>query len=156
MKTNRKPRPYWWAAASALLALSGCRSLPEPQRNLPVRMLYAQDAAARVQVAATAPSREKGLMFRRSLPENEGMLLVFDEADYHCLWMADTPLPLSAAFVRADGVVAQLADMAPLSRDIHCAREPVRYAWEMPQGWFAARGIGQGSRVGNLPAPPGF
>lgn len=122
-----------------------------PQTDLPRRVLSAEGYAASVQVAATPESRRTGLMYRLSLPENEGMLLVFGEEGRQCLWMRNTPLPLSAAFVRGDGTVAGVAEMAPLGSELHCSDTAVRYAWEMPQGWFARRGIGAGSRVDNLP-----
>lgn len=146
----------------ASLCVCACAATPpsedeRAQTDLPRRILDVAGHQAEVQVADTAETRQKGLMYRRVLAANEGMLLVFaDDGGRRCLWMQNAPLPLSAAFVDKEGTVVHTVDMQPESSDIHCSPLPAAYAWEMPQGWFAARGIGQGSKVGNLPAPSGF
>jgi len=101
------------------------------------------------ELATDDETRSKGLMFREQLAPNHGMLFIFQQASPYCFWMKNTPLPLSIAFLRDDGTITNIADMQALSEKSHCAREPVRFALEMEQGWFARKGIREGSRIGN-------
>lgn len=103
------------------------------------------------QVAATAHERAIGLMFRKDMAANEGMLFVFDQPGVQCFWMKNTLLPLTAAFLTDDGTVVNLVDMKPQSLDSHCSAKPVRYVLEMHQGWFAKRGIQAGARLSGAP-----
>lgn len=101
-----------------------------------------------VEVADTPAEREYGLMKRASMPENQGMLFVFPADSRQCMWMKDTLIPLSVAFIDAQGQIVNIADMEPLSRQIHCSDKPVRYALEMNLGWFQRRAVQAGDRVG--------
>ena len=103
------------------------------------------------QLAATPEQRAIGLMHRREMPTNEGMLFAFEQAGVQCFWMKNTLLPLTAAFVADDGTIVNLADMKPQSLDSHCSAQPVRFVLEMNQGWFAKRGIQAGSKLGGAP-----
>ena len=100
------------------------------------------------QVALTPQQREIGLMFRKEMPQQEGMLFVFESPSQQCFWMKNTLLPLTAAFVADDGTIVNLADMQPQTTDSHCSTKPVRYVLEMNQGWFAKKGIKAGARLG--------
>lgn len=106
------------------------------------------------EVAANAPDRAKGLMCRPSMPQNAGMLFVFRELDRHCMWMRNTLIPLSVAFVDEQGVIVSIHDMQPRSDDSHCAARPARFALEMNQGWFGKRGIAAGAKLGGLDRAP--
>ncbi len=106
------------------------------------------------EVAATDNSRTTGLMFRRMLPENWGMLFVFQDTSVLNFWMKNTYLPLSIAFLDEAGVIINIADMKPLTTDPHPSTRPARYALEMNQGWFAKRGIKAGARVEGLDKAP--
>lgn len=103
------------------------------------------------QVAATIEQRSTGLMFRRDMPQSEGMLFVFEQAAVQCFWMKNTLLPLTAAFVANDGTIVNLADMKPRTTESHCSKEPVRYVLEMNQGWFGKKGIKAGFKLGGPP-----
>jgi uncharacterized membrane protein (UPF0127 family) len=105
----------------------------------------------RAEYAQTPPERERGLMGRSELAADSGMLFRFDEVRRHCLWMKNTPLPLSAAFLDEDGVIVDVIDLEPLSTEIRCSQAPARYALEVNQGWFEAQGIRAGDRVTGLP-----
>ena len=98
-------------------------------------------------VARTAEQRALGLMHRTELDPNEGMLFIHGQADVLSYWMKDTPVPLSIAFLEDDGTIVHLADLQPHSLEGCRCEQPVRYVLEMPQGWFAERGIGPGTRV---------
>ena len=99
------------------------------------------------QVAATPEQRQIGLMLRTDMPQQEGMIFLFEQSSQQCFWMKNTLLPLTAAFVADDGRIVNLVDMKPQTLDAHCSQEPVRYVLEMNQGWFAKKGIKSGSKL---------
>lgn len=136
-----------------LLALSAwpAWSQDKPQTQLPRVALSAGMHLINAQVAATPEQRAIGLMHRREMPTNEGMLFAFEQAGVQCFWMKNTLLPLTAAFVADDGTIVNLADMKPQTLDSHCSAQPVRFVLEMNQGWFAKRGIQAGSKLGGAP-----
>lgn len=136
------------AAFAALLTCAACLAQDgEPQMNLPRVELHAGMYRINAQVASTPRQREIGLMFRKQMPESEGMLFAFDTPGVQCFWMKNTRLPLTAAFVADDGRIVNLADMQPQTEDSHCSDEPVRYVLEMNQGWFAKKGFKGGTRL---------
>ncbi len=92
-------------------------------------------------------------MQRQSLPPNHGMLFVFEKIGMPCFWMKNTPLPLSIAFIDAQGIIVNIADMQAHSLDTHCPTGPVIYALEMEQGWFRRHQVKAGASVKNLPKP---
>jgi len=104
--------------------------------------------ALTVDVARTADEQEKGLMHRRSLPENKGMLFPYDRDKKLSFWMKNTSIPLSIAFIGADGTIKEIYDMKPFSLSLVSSRHSVRYALEVNQGYFEAHGVSVGDRVG--------
>jgi len=104
-----------------------------------------------VQLAQTPEQRQIGLMWRKEMPQHEGMLFVFEQATIQCFWMRNTLIPLTAAFVEDDGTIVNLADMQPQKDDSHCSSKPVRFVLEMNQGWFAKRNIKPGFKLGGAP-----
>ena len=135
-----------------LLALMGpVWSQEAPQLQLPRVTLSAGMYLIQAQVASTPQERTVGLMFRKEMPANEGMLFVFEQASGQCFWMKNTLLPLTAAFVADDGTIINLADMQPQSLDSHCSARPVRYVLEMNKGWFEKRGLKAGARLSGPP-----
>jgi uncharacterized membrane protein (UPF0127 family) len=133
-----------------IFALAACLAalLPETgQAQLPVVQLAAGVHLIHAEVADNEPSRERGLMFRRSLEQNQGMLFVFEDAAVHCMWMKNTLIPLSVAFLDDRGSITNIERMQPQTEDAHCAARPARYALEMEQGWFAQRGIRAGFKL---------
>ena len=136
-----------------LLGLSGLAALAQesPQMDLPRVKLTAGMHQIDAQVAATPMQQQVGLMWRKEMPQHEGMLFIFEQATRQCFWMKNTLLPLTAAFVDDDGTIVNLADMKPQTTDPHCSAKPVRYVLEMNQGWFAKKGIKAGARLGGQP-----
>ena len=135
----------------ATIALLSARlSAAEPGR-LPVVSLTAGMHIIKAEVASTEAQRNQGLMFREQLGPNEGMIFLFHAPAGVCMWMKNTPLPLSVAFIARDGRIVNIEEMAPRSLDSHCAKEPVYYALEMEQGWFKKRNIKAGSMINGLP-----
>jgi len=115
--------------------------------NLPRVRLTVNDEQLDAYVARNEEDRALGLMHRRDLPENEGMLFVCDEACEQRFWMKDTPLPLSIAFIEEDGTICRIADLQPHCLDAESSGQPVRFILEVNQGWFAERGIEAGARL---------
>jgi len=134
----------WFSLPLVLVAASAAA------QPLPVTQLSAGMHLIRAEVAADMSSRSQGLMHRKSLAPNAGMLFIFDEAAPHCMWMKNTYIPLSVAFIDAQGVIINIADMQPHSEQSHCAARPAVFALEMTQGWFAQRGIKAGAKLGGL------
>lgn len=134
-----------------LVAAGPAQAQDGPQLTLPRTKLSAGIYQIDVQVAQTAKQREIGLMFRTDMPQQEGMLFVFEQPSGLCFWMKNTVLPLTAAFIADDGTIVNLADMKPQTTNSHCAVRAVRYVLEMNQGWFAKRGIKAGSRLAGAP-----
>jgi len=130
-----------------ILALA---ALPASAQSLPVIQLSAGMHLIRAEVAADMGSRSRGLMFRKSLAPNAGMVFTFEDASLHCMWMKNTLIPLSVAFLDEGGTIINIEDMAPQTEDTHCAKRPARYALEMDRGWFAARGIKPGTKLGGI------
>lgn len=142
--------PALAAIAMALPAAAGAQQTG-PQATLPTTQLSAGIHIIRAEVANTEATRRDGLMFRKELPGNDGMLFVFEQPDVQCFWMRNTLLPLSIAFIADDGTIVNIEDMAPQTEDPHCAKKPVRYALEMAQGWFEQHGIRAGKKLDGLP-----
>ncbi|HTH60310.1 MAG TPA: DUF192 domain-containing protein [Paraburkholderia sp.] len=109
--------------------------------------MYVIDAA----VAANNADREQGLMYRSQLGPNEGMLFVFGENAVHCFWMKNTLIPLSIAFMRADGTITDIDEMQAETTNNHCPRNNGVFALEMPKGWFDAKNIKPGMKIQGLP-----
>jgi uncharacterized membrane protein (UPF0127 family) len=124
-----------------LLAFAVALAAPALAQELPAVQLNAGMYLIRAEVAADFPSRAQGLMYRKRLAPNAGMLFVFDQPGEQCMWMKNTLIPLSVAFIDDAGTIINIEDMTPQTLDSHCARRPARYALEMNGGWFAARGI---------------
>ena len=134
-------------ALMSMGAVSQATAQQGPQLDLAHIKLSAGMHLITVQMATTPEQRQIGLMLRKEMPQQEGMLFVFEEPSQQCFWMKNTLLPLTAAFVADDGRIVNLVDMKPQTLDAHCSREPVRYVLEMNQGWFAKKGIKAGSKL---------
>ena len=143
---NRKT----WGALAGLLFVAAAWA----QDSMPVLELTAGMHRIEAEVAANDQNRQVGLMNRRVMPPQRGMLFVFGRENMHCMWMRNTYLPLSVAFLDADGVIINIEDMQPQTESNHCAKKPARYALEMNQGWFAQRGIKPGARLGGIDKAP--
>lgn len=134
------------APAALLLLAASCAHGPRPQR-LPTTVITLGARTIRVEVASTTEQRAMGMMFRRSLKPDEGMLFVFPRDDNLDFYMKNTYVPLSVAFIRSDGIISDITDMEPLTLDEHLSRTACRYALEMPRGWFSSNGVAEGAQV---------
>ncbi len=140
--------------AAVLSAAGAVHAQDAPQLDLPRVSLSVGTHRIDSQVAQTPEQRSVGLMFRKQMPQHEGMLFVFEQSTQQCFWMKNTLLPFTAAFVADDGSIVNLADMKPQTTDSHCSAKPVRFVLEMNQGWFAKKGIKPGQRIAGGPFGP--
>ncbi|MBM4332925.1 MAG: DUF192 domain-containing protein [Deltaproteobacteria bacterium] len=106
----------------------------------------------RVEVARTESEKAKGLMFRESLGEDEGMIFVYAREEILSFWMKNTRIPLSIAFIDQRGRIVDIQDMEPFSLRTTVSAKPTQYALEMNKGWFQRNGIGVGDLVKFPPA----
>jgi hypothetical protein len=133
--------------AVATFAQGAPQALPKIRLNAGIHNIDAQ-------LAQTPEQREIGLMFRPSMPANEGMLFTFERPAQQCFWMKNTLIPLDIAFVDDAGAIVNIERMKAQTLDSHCSEKPVRYVLEMNDGWFAKRGIKPGFKLKGLPAAP--
>ena len=135
------------AVALTLAARAAFAQLPTMELNADIHLI-------RAEVANTFESRAQGLMFRKYLGPNEGMLFVFPQAEPHCMWMKNTLIPLSVAFIDAKGKIVSIAEMQPQTENSHCAAAPAKFALEMSGGWFAKKGIKPGATLQGVAKAP--
>jgi uncharacterized membrane protein (UPF0127 family) len=136
----------------SFILLLGFARLGAAQSSMPLTELSAGMYRIEAEVAATPDHRMVGLMKRRSMPANHGMLFIFTEPQRHCMWMKNTLLPLSVAFLDEQGRILNIEDMKPQTEDNHCAAKPATFALEMNEGWFRQKGIAPGVRIGGVEA----
>lgn len=129
------------------LTVAAASALAQP---LPVAELRAGMHLIRAEVASDFSTRSRGLMHRKGLAPNSGMLFIFDGPSQQCMWMKNTYIPLSVAFLDEQGAIINIADMEPHSEQTHCSSRPALYALEMTRGWFAERNIKAGTKLGGL------
>jgi uncharacterized membrane protein (UPF0127 family) len=140
--------PFVVGVAIASLAIGA-----SPAEELPTIPLSINGHKITAELAATDEHRATGLMHRFSLKPDHGMVFVFERAEPQAFWMKNTFIPLSIAFIGADGRIVNVDDMAPQDETTHWSKGPARYALEMRKGWFAERGIKPGDPVAGLPVP---
>ena len=141
---------FWFFFVLLSLVFPGCAreegsGRAEGDGKITIRV---EGMPVRVEVAETQEKRRQGLMFRETLPANEGMLFVFEREQLLSFWMKDTYLPLSIAFISRDGEIVAIQDMEPLDeRTFHQSPRPALYALEMNRGWFGRHEVAVGDRV---------
>jgi uncharacterized membrane protein (UPF0127 family) len=129
---------------------------PVASAGMPLAELRLGMFRIEAEVAASNAARQTGLMQRTQMAAHQGMVFVFPRDARHCMWMKNTLLPLSVAFLDAEGKILNIEDMTPQTEDNHCAASAARYALEMNRGWFAARGFKAGDAVRGVDKlPPG-
>jgi len=144
---------------ATIATILGCAAFAAAAQGLTASLPVADRGAGmyriEAEVAHTAEARQTGLMHRVAMPLHRGMVFVFPEDAVHCMWMRNTHLALSVAFIDASGRILNIERMAPRTEDNHCAAAPARFALEMNAGWFEERGIAPGTvmrGIDRLPA----
>ncbi|HZW12079.1 MAG TPA: DUF192 domain-containing protein [Noviherbaspirillum sp.] len=148
--TNSSAFPASILFASALV-LAAAPAASQQVTRFPVISLNAGIHVIKAEVAAREAERQQGLMFREKMGPNEGMLFLFPAPASVCMWMKNTYIPLSVAFIDESGKIVNIEDMEPQTTDSHCAKKQVRYALEMNRGWFKQKNIKPGSAIEGLP-----
>ncbi|MDR3283708.1 MAG: DUF192 domain-containing protein [Treponema sp.] len=130
-----------------LLFALACGKAELAKTDLPVIRKDGSAVALRVEIARTPEERSRGFMERKHIPAGTGMLFVFDQDQPLSFWMKNTPAALSIAYIDSSGVIREIHDMTPFSLSSVNSAGSVRYALEVPQGWFGGNGIAAGDRV---------
>jgi len=133
-----------WGVFLLLLSITYPVAYGQSLQRIP---LYIKEKEILVEVAKTPEERAQGLMGRKHLGKDEGMLFIFDREDYHGFWMKNTYIPLSIAFIDREGRIIWITDMKPLTLESHVPPRPILYALEMNKGWFSSHGINVGDRI---------
>jgi len=126
-----------------------------PGARLPIAWIRVGEHRVSAEIAVRPMDRQRGLMFRESMPPDHGMLFVFPQVSVQSFWMRNTTLPLSIAFADSDGRIVRIADLEPLDERLVTSVGPVRYALEMNRGWFEQHGVVAGDRISELPDDSG-
>lgn len=136
---------------AAFVMLIAGTAIAQQTTRFPVISLNAGIHVIKAEVAAREAERQQGLMFREKMGPNEGMVFLFEAPAGVCMWMKNTLIPLSVAFIDESGKIVNIEDMQPHTTESHCAKKLVRYALEMNQGWFKQKNIRPGSAIDGLP-----
>ena len=139
---------------AAVLTLGSACFLSTARAELPLVELGAGMYRIEAELAHTDMTRQVGLMNRPAMPAQRGMVFVFTQDARHCMWMKNTLIPLSVAFLDREGRILNIEDMKPQTEDSHCAAGAARFALEMNQGWFAGRGIRAGDKIRGIEGLP--
>lgn len=138
-------------AVAGVVALFTFTAFAQSSQKLPAITLNAGIHLITAELASTNSEREQGLMFREKMGSNEGMVFVFEAPVHTCMWMKNTLIPLSVAFIDESGKIINIEQMQPQSLDSHCAQRPAIYALEMNLDWFKQHHIKPGSVIDGLP-----
>lgn len=130
-----------------IISAASCSAQKMPIKELPIERNGEQIAAVKAEIARTNEERNKGLMFRKKLPDGKGMLFVSERDQVFSFWMKNTYIPLSIAFIASDGRIIDIKDMYPQDETSVVSSRSVRYALEVPQGWFSRAGVHTGDIV---------
>ena len=140
-----------FSTLSITLTLCGAASAQTTPQTFPVTQLTAGMYVIQAEVAATEAQREEGLMFRHALGQNQGMVFLFGSPAGVCIWMKNTLIPLSVAFIDGDHKIINIEDMQAKTLSLHCAKKPATYALEMNLHWFKQKNIKPGMVIQGLP-----
>ena len=144
LKARASPIVLASLLCATVLAQTGPQKLPSIRLNAGIHNIQAE-------VAQSPDERSTGLMFRKEMGTNEGMLFAFEQPAQQCFWMKNTLLPLSIAFIADDGSIVNIDHMKPQTLESHCSTKPVRFVLEMNEGWFDKRGIKPGTKLRGAP-----
>ena len=141
-------------AAVWLTLLGACAGTPSTTTAaMPERSIGVGPHQLQVEVAANPDDRALGLMHRKNMPEERGMLFVYKDEKPRSFWMKDTHIPLSIAFADRSGKIVKIKDMTPFSTKPVKSLYPATYALEVNQGWFERHGVDVGALLNELPPP---
>ena len=135
------------AVIFCMCALGTCKTQKLAVKNLTITRASGETVKVAAEMALTSDEREHGFMERKKIPDGTGMLFVFENDQILRFWMKNTPHPLSIAYIDSKGEITDILDMTPYSLESIRSSKSVRYALEVPQGFYAANGVAVGDRV---------
>jgi len=147
---NQTKLPLLFFLVLFLGSLSSCKGLEKFEKRDIVIEGKAGRVALKAEIAVTDAQREQGLMYRKKIKDGEGMLFIFQSDQILSFWMKNTLVPLSIAYISYDGRILEIYDMQPQNLDPVRSSRSVRYALEVPQGWFSRAGLGVGDSIINI------
>ena len=130
-----------------LTPLLSCKSQKLPVKDVKIIRQDGTEFIVKAEIAEKAEDRNHGFMERKTIPDGTGMLFIFERDQILSFWMHNTPHPLSIAYIDSKGKIRNIYDMNPYSRDSILSTVSVRYALEVPQGWYKKNGITEGDAV---------
>jgi uncharacterized protein len=148
------PRLFkFWLCLLLGAGFAGCNSAKTVDPfGLRTVNLMVGGVALKAEVAEDDQSREMGLMFRDALPEDRGMLFIFDQPHQASFWMKNTKIPLSIVFLENDRVISEEKSMRPYDETLIQSRsDKIRYAIEVNAGWFDRHRVKPGTKVEGIP-----
>jgi len=123
-----------------------CKTVPETLPHILIRKIMIGSAELTVEIASTVQEKSKGLMGRRVLDENSGMLFIYENEQIPFFWMKNTTIPLSVAFIDKNKKIVQIKNLTPLSKKHVKPNIPVRFGLEVNRGWFKKNNIKVGDK----------
>jgi len=130
-----------------LTPLLSCKSKKLPAKDIKIIRQDGTEFIVNAEIAEKAEDRNHGFMERKNIPDGTGMLFVFEKDQILSFWMKNTPHPLSIAYIDSKGKIRNIYDMTPYSLSSIISTVSVRYALEVPQGWYKKNGITEGDTV---------
>ncbi len=131
----------------SLTQLLSCKSKKLPVKDIIIQRQDGTQFTVSAEIAEKTEDRNHGFMERKTIPDGTGMLFVFEKDQILSFWMKNTPHPLSIAYIDSKGKIRDLFDMTPYSTASVISTVSVRYALEVPQGWYKKNGITRGDTV---------
>ncbi len=130
-----------------LSSFLSCKSKKLPVKDIKIVRQDGTEFTVAAEIAEKAEDRNHGYMERKNIPDGTGMLFVFEKDQILSFWMKNTPHPLSIAYIDSKGKIRNIYDMTPYSLSSIISTVSVRYALEVPQGWYKKTGITEGDTV---------
>lgn len=131
----------------AFISLASCKSKKLPVKDIKIVRQDGTEFTVKAEIAEKPEDRNHGFMGRKTIPDGTGMLFVFEKDQILSFWMKNTPHPLSIAYIDSKGKIRNIFDMTPYSTASIVSTVSVRYALEVPQGWYKKNGITEGDTV---------
>lgn len=125
----------------ACISLASCKSKKLPVKDIKIVRQDGTEFTVKAEIAEKPEDRNHGFMGRKTIPDGTGMLFVFEKDQILSFWMKNTPHPLSIAYIDSKGKIRNIFDMTPYSTASIVSTVSVRYALEVPQGWYKKNGI---------------
>ena len=130
-----------------LSSFLSCKTKKLPVKDIKIIRQDGTEFTVTAEIAEKAEDRNHGYMERKNIPDGTGMLFVFEKDQILSFWMKNTPHPLSIAYIDSKGKIRNIYDMTPYSLSSIISTVSVRYALEVPQGWYKKNGITEGDTV---------